>query len=117
PRDERPEIVDRDLAEPQHRMEARIGLGEEIRVAVERAAAGVEDDSFGMDRRRINVLLGMDVADVVGPDRQMRNAQRTPGVLVDVGDLPFADAEQVDLERIDLQQRLMPPAVLYRRGV
>src|SRR6266496_6089488 len=72
PRDDGTEVIDRNFSESQHRVESRIRLGEKVRMPVERAAAGVEDDPFGVDRGGIDVLFRVDVTDVVGADRQIR---------------------------------------------
>ena len=59
----------------------------------------------------------MNVADVVRVDREARHLERPLRVGIDVSDLAVADAEQIDLERVDLLERLLPPLVLDGRRV
>src|SRR6266542_6643335 len=86
-------------------------------MSVHDSAARLEDDSLGVHRRRVDTVLGVDVADVVGAEGEVGNVKRPAGVFVDVDEVPVIDAQQVDLEGKDRESRLLPSVVLDRRRV
>jgi hypothetical protein len=104
----RPEVVERHLVESEKRVESHVRLGEKVGVTVHLAAPGSEDDPLGVNGGGIHAVGRADVADVVGSEEDVRELQGPGRILVDVSEGAVIDLEQVDLERIDGERRLLP---------
>ncbi len=63
------------------------------------------------------MILGVDVADVRGPRVEVRELERTLGVLVDIGQGALSDAELVDLQGIDRLDGSLPALAIHRHLV
>jgi hypothetical protein len=78
-----------------------------VRAAVKAELALVKNHRFRGKARWINIAGLVDIPDIVGDEIQFRKMQR-PGSGVDVGNVPVADCEAVDLEWIGALERVLP---------
>src|SRR5262249_61095537 len=65
----------------------------------------------------VHALLRLHVADVRGVDVEITQPKWLEGPAVDVGHVRALDAKVIHLERVDRLQRVLPAALLYRRGI
>ena len=117
PLEDRTEIVEGDLVEMRVALERHAGLREEIGIALDFGAPAAEDDRFGENARRILPVLRADVAHVVGLDLELRHFERPGAAAVQVAHRAVVDAKEVDLERVDFLQSLLPAVLGHRRRI
>ena len=117
PRHDRTEGLERDLLQLHHGVHAGKRLREEVGVAVDRPAPAFENARGRVDRRWVDAVLRVDVADVLRLHVEVGQLEGVFRVRVDVRHRRVPDEEAVDLEGIDLFHRLLPAPLLDRRRI
>src|SRR6266496_1074269 len=95
PARDRPEVVELDLIQPEGRFDGRVGLGEEIRVAVEPERPCVEHEAFDVNVGGIDALFGSDVPDVLGGRGVPTQEKRLERASIEIGQIALAYLEPV----------------------
>jgi hypothetical protein len=111
-REHRPEVVEGHSLQGEDRVDAGVRHREEVRVSVELAASRSEHDRLRVDRGGVDALGRADVPDVVGPEEEVRERQRALWIGIDVGESAIVDLEEVDLQGVNVFERLLPSPLL-----
>src|SRR5215210_17083 len=106
------EALQRHAGELIEDMHARVGLREEVRMALYDGAAGPEQDAFGAHGRGIEDLVVPGGPDVLGDQIDPGELQRPLRVLVHIDELPVPHLDLVELQRIDGLEGFLPAPVL-----
>ena len=61
-----------------------------------------------MKGRWIDLVLVVDVANVIGAQRNVAQVQRTLRVSIDLSDFSVLNLEEVNFERVDRLERILP---------
>jgi hypothetical protein len=92
-----------------------MGFREKVRVSVENNFAILEDGSFKIHLRWVFAFLRSDIADIVRPEIDIGEFERTVLALIYIGKLTAGDDEFIDVERVDCLDCVLP-ASLFDRG-
>ena len=87
-----PEIIQGDLLDLEVAVEGDMWLGEKVGMGFQLQSAGIENNRFHFDRRRVSALLGMDIADILSDKIDLLNLQWWEWTFVYVGDVPVPES-------------------------
>src|ERR1700728_2984976 len=85
-----------------------------VSLAIDGQSSVLEYNRGGLEWRRVQLMLGSDVADVVGAQRNVLEIKRTARVVIDVSSFTVANPESVDLEWVDALNCVLPSLLAQR---
>ena len=106
------EIIERHLLQLYTTLYARIRFTEEICGSIYTAAPGFKDCCIQMERRWVDLIRQVDVADIDCLEVQMTQDKGSFRVLIDIGDSGVIDFQTVYFEWVDILYCLLPAALL-----
>src|ERR1700733_4363333 len=87
---------------------------EEISPSVDSHSTLLEYYRVEAELRRIHLVVVVDIADVIGVQRDIAQMQRPLRIGVNVNDFPVSNSEPIYLERVDALDRVLPALVFQR---
>ena len=115
--DGRGDRTKRYVANSEARLNPRERLHQIVRSSFEIHSALIKHHHVRAEPGGVDVVGLVDVANVVCDEVKMRQAERLAGGTIDINDIAFMNDEAIDLEWIDILQRILPSFLAQRRLV